>query len=254
MVKLALIVFLIYSNGVQAQKSLSPFSSPFSAYQTSLIDAGLNPASASELDTLELSLFSERKAMMKELQEYTLFFGIPLTKGFVYTSLFYTKLEGFRNSKFSFGYGRKLGSISIGTSVSYENISVHSYTSEKRLEGTAGFMLELSPQWKGGFTFSYSEKNVKGFNFSGGIGLDLSSSLHFFILAHNYYYKPIALLGIRMKEKKMLLSFSFDPAQHFFQLGGAVLFNNTSLGVQTGYQPQLGYTPSLYLQFRKAKP
>ena len=180
--------------------------------------------------------------------------GVPSASGNFGLRLRHVQAKGFSESRITLAYARNLrGLLDVGASFSYNNHRFANYGAKSLLHHEFGMLLHVSDQFHAGIRIVNIMGKARSAN--GGLGFDVSEK--FFVFAE--LQKPggqpgTVIAGIQYRivpECFVRAGISTITGSCWF--GAGIGFNRVRIDVNSGYHPQLGFSPCLLLLFRMKK-
>lgn len=223
-----------------------------------LEDVYANAALPASVKSFTIGLRTERRYLLKGLDNYSLTAAQPLKNGGLSLSLAYFAAGAFRQSETGLAYAKKLGQVDAGLQFSYHRLSIIGYGKAGALVADAGTLWRMTRQLK----LAAGIYNLSGGRLGGmreklayetrcALGYQASLHLLLFLEIARQESKPVAVrAGMQYQPAQAVVLYAgmeTATAQPYF----ACSFHRTgySLLVSVRLHQQLGMTPGLGLLY-----
>lgn len=222
-----------------------------------------NPAALAKATRLNASIYSERRFMLRELEQVTGMVTIPAGSVVIGTGMGYGGYEEYNESQLTLACGRKLGRVDIGIQFNYTSIHIAGFGSDGTISGGVGTIWHLSDRLNfginlsnlGGRFFKAHDEKL-GAAYSVGVGYEPSSELLIVLEIIKEEDKVVDVhAGLQYQVKDHLQAkagISTSTSSPYLGLGWK--WKSMGVFVISSYHPQLGITPGLEIIFFSTKP
>ncbi len=227
----------------------------------------INPASLSNLKAGAAGVYSERRFLLVNLNQYTAVAGLPTKSGTFGLQADYFGYSNYNETQLGVGYARSLGNkIDVGVKFNYYNLRIPAYTAASAFHFEAGIVMHLSEKLHAGFSVfnpvggvlnkTADEKIASVYR--GGLGYEASDK--FFISAEivKEQNKNVGVNTAFQYQliKQLLLRGGINTVNTQPFVGVGVKLNQFRVDVAAAYHPQLGISPGVMLlfDFKKSEP
>ena len=246
--------------GQSYHATVSMPSSGISAYGSTPADFSFqsNVASLAHYESGEVSLFSERRFFMSELQFFSATAALKFGSGRAGTILDHHSFGSYRSSGLSFAYAQKLGRLSLGLKFNYHSEQAAGERGRSLLSAHTGMLFSVTPRLNFGWqveNFPATVSKKSGLilrTYRGGLGFMASKD---------------CLIGLEIiKHQEGLLNFhagfSYTYKGKFFLRGGTQSAsgsyyagagwcrNKLRLNLSVSNHPHLGISPGVLLNHK----
>ncbi len=259
----ALVVTLI-AKSQNLHRPLTPVYTGLGAYSTEhndIFSFAANQAALAQIKNAAIAVYTERKFMLAELNNYSAVLGLPTASGSFGLKAVYAGFSDYNETQLGLAYGRKLGKkIDVGAQFNYNGIQIAGYGNASALSFEAGMILHISDKLHTGLhcnnpvggKFGKDQQEKLSSVFTLGFGYDASDK--FFLSAEivkeeaqsinvnvGFQYRVITHLQVRA---------GLSTATTIFWTGLGFSWRLARFDVTASYHPQLGLTPGLLLIYQ----
>ena len=267
---LIITLFIVYS--IHAQVLRQPISTAYTglgAYSKNFVDvysATSNQASLAQLKSGAFGVYGERRFMLEDLSGFSGIVAMPFSSGTIGLQAdYFGSSKAFNESQIGLMYARKLTEqVDVGVKFNYHSMRVPGYQSASAINFEAGTILHLTDRLHTGIHV-YNPFSSK----IGKTGDEKLASIYRFGLGYEASDNVFICTEIVKQEDQQLsvnagLQYNIH-SRLFLRTGISTSTNNSYVGlglqlgvgrvdINTGYHPQLGFTPGILLliNFKKA--
>ena len=223
-----------------------------------------NQAALAEIKSFASGVYTERRFMLKELDQYAGSMAIPFAQGGAGLSIMHRGDGQYRESQLGLAYGRGLGpNMALGVQFNYHLVGISGYGSAAAVHAEIGAVFHLTDQLHSGIHV-YNLLNSRLRNEAGaklpavyslGLGYEISDRLLMSAELGKTEDQPVNVnLGVHYAfvEQLFIRSGIATSSSQFF-LGAGIKWRDIRLDVAGSYHLHLGVTPSLSLVFGRQK-
>ena len=255
-----------FSFFLQAQTLRRPVAASytgFGAYSLNHVDVfsfAANQASLAQLKSTSVGVYSERRFLLSELNNYTAVIGLPTKSGNFGLKANYAGFSDYNETQLGLAYARKLSNkIDVGLQFNYNSIRINTYGNASAISFEAGTVLHLTEKLHAGlhinnpvggkFGKDQQEKLSSVYGF--GLGYDASEKFLVSLEIEKEEDQPVNVnAGFQYKLiSQLLVRAGMSSATSSAWLGLGLTVKSFRLDVTTSYHPQLGITPGLMLLY-----
>ena len=219
-----------------------------------------NQASLAQLKNFAAGVYSERRFLLSELNNYAAVAGLPTRSGNFGLKTVYSGSGDYNETLFGLAYARKLGSkADLGVQFNYNGVRIAGYGSASAISFEAGGILHITDKLHAGFhinnpvggKFGKDQQEKLPFVYTAGLGYDASEKFFFSVELVKEEDQPVnAEAGLQYKFiSRLLVRAGISSATSSAWIGFGLLLQSFRLDVVTSFHPQLGITPGLLLIF-----
>ena len=255
-----------FSFFLQAQTLRRPVAASytgFGAYSLNHVDVfsfAANQASLAQLKSTSVGVYSERRFLLSELNNYTAVIGLPTKSGNFGLKANYAGFSDYNETQLGLAYARKLSNkIDVGLQFNYNSIRINTYGNASAISFEAGTVLHITEKLHAGlhinnpvggkFGKDQQEKLSSVYGF--GLGYDASEKFLVSLEIEKEEDQPVNVnAGFQYKLiSQLLVRAGMSSATSSAWLGLGLTVKSFRLDVTTSYHPQLGITPGLMLLY-----
>jgi hypothetical protein len=219
-----------------------------------------NQAALSRVRNISAGIYSERRFMLRDLEQVSMAVAFPCMRGGAGIAADYTGFAGYSQTQAGIAYGRPLGEkIDLGIQFNYHHLGIAGYGGTGALNIEIGTILHLTNKIQAG----YHIYNLVGGKFGRNSGEKLAS-IYTFGLGYEASEKLFIASEIIKEEdqpvnmnvsihyafvKQFFIRAGISSATGSYFAGAGISWKNTRLDLASGWHPQAGLTPSLLFIF-----
>ena len=217
-----------------------------------------NPATFANISALSAAIYTEKKFLLRELNQATGLAAIPVGSAVIGTVMSYGGYDEYNESQLGLAYSRKLGRVCIGIEFNYQSVHIAGYGSDAAIGAVLGTIWHLSDHLNFGIHITnpggrlqkdHEEKLAS--SYSMGAGYEPSSQLLIAAEIIKEENKPATVhVGLQyqvMDHLQARVGVMTDTSMPYLGLGWK--WKNIGVSVMSSYHPQLGITPGLEIIF-----
>ncbi len=254
------LLFLFFSQSSPAQVPGSHVSMPsngISAYGSGPVGFAFqnNVASLVHYENREVSLFSERRFLLSELQFFSAAIAWKMNSGGAGFSLDHHAFNGYQNSAVGAAYARKLGRVAVGLKFNYGNESVPGSRGVSIVSARAGMLVSVTPKLRFGwqvenFPAAVSKASVRVLPvYKAGVGFMASKDCLLgmeFVKAESFPVNVHASLCYTYR-RRFFIRAGTQSASGSYYAGGGIALKKLQIHLSVSHHPYLGFSPGLLL-------
>lgn len=217
-----------------------------------------NQASLAQLKSAAAGVYGEKRFLLSSVNMYTAVFALPTQQGNFGLQADYFGFTNYNESQIGIAYARNLGSkLDIGVKFNYYGFKIPGYGNSTAINFEIGAIAHLSDKLNAGVhiynpvggNLSKQQDEKLGSAYTFGMGYEASES--FFVSAEIIKQEDMPV--------NVNAGFQYNFLKQFFvrsgistettnsYAGAGISWKNFRLDVNTGYHPQLGFTPGMLL-------
>jgi hypothetical protein len=250
----------LHGHGQAVQRPLENGYTTAGAYSKHFMDAfsfRANPAGLGNMQLLMVGALTERKWMLKELNQSALAVSFHLGRSGMGFCLQESGDADYNEQELELAYGKNLGKTEIGIRFGYQQKRAMGYAPDGFGTACIGFRIPVSPQlivgWEIGlpaFVSSAKSKTEKGpWIFKMGFGQEIRPELLIALQIVKITALPVNIIGILEYRygEHFIVSFAINSQAGipYFKTGWTI--RGLSVQLYTLYEPSLGFSPGLGL-------
>lgn len=232
----------------------------YSRHFQNIFTAMENQAGLACMQKFTVAVSSDRRYLIPGLNLHTLNFTAPVKTGTFDGSIQQGGYRSFRQQAIGVGYGRWLGNrCSIGIQADYLSQSVPGYAHTSTITFEAGILLHLTQQISAGIhAFNPAGRRLGAERvtsiYSAGIGYEASTDclLAVAVTQDETGVPATKLMGEYHFPADLLLQIGLCTNPAFSNLAIGIAISKLRIYCNASWHPQLGFTPSLALEWRKS--
>jgi len=253
---------LFLKQSVTGQLSDYPGLGAYSNKFADILSSQLNIASLSALHQTSAGVFAEKKFLFKELANYQLAVGFPVSSGGASISAAYSGDINFNISQLQIAYAKNLGRIQLGLAAGVHRLSMNGYGATNSVKAQLATIWHVTTKVYAGvqltnphlmFAVRSSLNSIPVYRF--GLGYESSENL---FVAMEIYKESGAAVSVHVVVKyylsgKFFLSFGVMGAAAcpFFTAG--LKWGQVRFEMSFGYHAQLGISPATAFIFEASE-
>lgn len=237
---------------------LRPATATFNPFEPEAFGASANPSLSASLNTFAIGIYSERRYLIKGLDNYLLSAALPLKNGGIGFSIKYFSSGAFRQSETGIAYAKKLGQVDIGAQFSYHTLSITGYGKAGAIVIDAGTTWRITEQLQlvagiynvaGARLNNMNEKLA--YETSCAFGYKVSTQLLLLLEITKHENKPVNVrAGLRYSPAAAIIIYAGIEAATGQPYGACSFqWNKYRVLMSVRFHQQLGITPGLGLSY-----
>ena len=214
-----------------------------------------NPACLGEIPIFQSGILSERKWMLKELENAEMTAGFPVGNGGMGVALQHSGDAGYREQGLVLAYGLKAGRLQIGTGFEYLLDQAAGYRAVRFGSAQAGICFHVSDKLTAGWVLGLPVFGIAG-------KTNPEKGPQFFNMGFGYEWRPDLFMSVQIEKEAGLpadiIAYTeyrygeqFSFAFGINGLAGAVYFksgwkkNHLGIQIYSLFEPVLGFSPGI---------
>jgi hypothetical protein len=237
---------------------LRPATAVFNPFEPDAFGASANPSLSASLKKFAIGMYSERRYLIKGLDNYLLSAALPLKHGGIGFSIKHLSSGAFRQSEAGIAYAKKLGQVDIGAQFNYHALSITGYGKASTMVIDVGTTWRITEQLQiaGGF-YNVAGAGLNNMNDAlayetkCAFGYKVSTQLLLLLEVAKQENKPVNIkAGLRYTPANAVIIYG-GVAAATAQPYGACSFqwNSYRVLIAVRLHQQLGITPGLGLSY-----